>query len=93
MGVATAVVILLGVVCLIVFYHLHRQRLGEYEVARRYEETGTDPAESGKDDNHGENEVIYDLVPSIRDSADEPNNQRPRPEGQTKRKVRFKINI
>ena len=97
LGVATAIVIFLGLVCLIVLYHLYRRRLGEYEVAQRYEEKDGEPSfvNEDKDDDRGEgNEPIYDLVPSIRDSSmDEPNNQRPRPAGETKRKVRFKINI
>ena len=61
--------------------------------------------EGGEDDNvkclgrsgggEEKGEAIYDLVPSLKGEpmSDEPNNQKPRPEGQTKRKVRFKNNI
>ena len=77
--------------------------MGEYDVARRRNNDDDIDADRRSTFTHGapleedtvgeKEDPIYDVVPSSKEPVDEPNNQRLRPEGQTKRKVRFKINI
>ena len=98
MCIATGVTIALALVGLIVVYYLHHQRSGEYNPGLRGPQDSANLA-SGRGNARSDNEIIesvepiYDLVPSLKESNDEPNNQRPQPEGQEKRKVRFKNNI
>ena len=100
--ITAAIIIALGTIGLIIVYYLHHQRMGEYDLAQRTNHDDLDATTqlaNGRcnypmeEENPESGDNIYDIVPNLKDSNDEPNNQRPLPEGQAKRKVRFKNNI
>ena len=108
LSIAMAIFIFSCLVCLIGFCCIHRRHQRKYQVANRRGDDAHDVDDEGEEeDDHfkclgrsegGEEKVeaMYDLVPSLKGestTSDEPNNQKPRREGQTKRKVRFKNNI